>query len=123
MPHQEIYQPLCYKYFIDLFPSLYKKPGVFIFFNKNGDIVYVGKSINLAKRMYQSAIIHWEHIYEVYIIFPKDEKCIGDIHVIASYLKAKFKPKLNTDSRNIGIGTSFRIDFPMPRYMVKIKND
>lgn len=71
--------------------------GIYMFFNENKEIIYIGKSnINLVDKML-SSFKEKEYPSYVMLAFPNTK---SDTNVYEAYYISKYKPKLNVESEN-----------------------
>ena len=69
--------------------------GVYFLYNENKELEYIGKSNNLASRIYNSALERGS-IYARYI----EMKTLADTHIMEMYFIGKYKPIKNSDSKS-----------------------
>ena len=98
--------------------ELNKRSGLYAFESIEGEIVYIGKSNNLAKRIPQSYGEKWsnfdcegEYINRI-LYYEESEANIG---VLEMYLISKYKPKFNKDGNTDGKTTVFIYDLDIQR--------
>lgn len=100
--------------FLECFTKLCEKLtyqyGIYLFFDKNNSLCYIGKSTNLGQRIAASFIERKEYAFKVKIIIPKS---IADIHVLEPYLIIKHKPYLNTEFTCTEF-TTYELEVPEP---------
>jgi hypothetical protein len=97
--------------------ELYKKPGLYAFKSIDGEILYIGKSTNLAKRIPQSygerySDIECEGIYVDDILYYEESE--ENIGVLEMYLISKYKPLFNKDGKT-DRSTDLRYDLDILR--------
>jgi hypothetical protein len=69
-----------------------KKSGVYFLYDKNEELLYVGKSINLKNRLFST--IRERKAFKVKVLFTKNE---ADCNILEPYYIAKLNPPLNGD--------------------------
>ena len=75
--------------------NLPHKPGVYLFKNKQGEIIYVGKSIDLKTRVSSPRNWHWDSV-ETIVVESELEALILEANLIKKYLP-KFNIRLTDD--------------------------
>lgn len=79
--------------FKELAQTLFKSPGVYMFYNRNKELIYIGKSINLSQRLIGSALEKETAMYAT----VKETKTYADCGIYEMYYIGLYKPKLNSD--------------------------
>ena len=89
-----------------LYDNLFKKHGVYAFVDKNGRIVYIGKSVNLCERI-PSSYDERKHFADITRIFYYTDENMGNVNVLEVLLICENAPILNGESNSGEIPTMF----------------
>src|SRR3989344_5886932 len=78
-----------------MIPVLPHKPGVYLFKDKTGQVIYVGKAIDLKSRVSSPRSWHWDSV-ETIVVESELEALILEANLIKKYLP-KFNVRLTDD--------------------------
>ena len=92
--------------------KLYNCYGVYFIYNDKDQLLYIGKSRNLASRI-PGSIKERNGTKFAYILTEQP----ADIHILEPYLILKYKPIKNTEFMEFG-NTSFNIKYPSPSKII-----
>ncbi len=94
------------------------KPGVYLFKNKQGEVIYVGKAIDLKTRVYSPRNWHWDAV-ETIVVESELEALILEANLIKKFLP-QFNIRLTDDKDYLYIKVTRE---PFPRILTARKHD
>jgi excinuclease UvrABC nuclease subunit len=114
-----------YKYSISDKDKILNEGGVYCFYSKQGDLLYVGKSKDVKKRMnsHLKGRSNTNFIYKAFdniiIYYIKDE---AEMEIYETYIINKFRPLFNTAKRYYTQTEQEKVNAYLEVHMEKVKN-